>query len=104
MADSISPADLKRLLDGGANIKVLDVRLARDRADVDKPIPTVDWRDPEKVAEWCDEFRHVDEVIVFCVKGHHVSQSTRDALRTRGIQSRIIDGGIEALLDYSKKL
>lgn len=104
MADSISPADLQHLLDEGANIKVLDVRLRQDRVDVDSPILTADWRDPEKVAEWCDEFGDADEVIVFCVHGHHVSQSTRDALRARGVQCRIIDGGIEAWRDYRKKL
>ena len=84
MADSISPADLEHLLDEGANIKVLDVRLRQDRVDVDSPILTADWRS-EKVAKWCDEFEDADEMIVFCVHGHHVSQSTRDALRACGV-------------------
>ncbi|MFB3088700.1 MAG: rhodanese-like domain-containing protein [Acidiferrobacterales bacterium] len=102
MKDSILPADLDRLLDGGANVRVFDVRREIDRMDVEYPIPSAEWRDPEQVAEWSRDIGDIDEVIVYCVHGHHVSQSTRDALCERGIKARIVEGGIEAWCDFGK--
>ena len=104
MNDSISPADLDRLLDGGANMRVFDVRLEKDRTDVEYPIPGAEWRDPDRVADWSRDIQAGDDVVVFCVHGHQVSQSTRDALRERGIiGARIVAGGIAAWCDYAKR-
>ncbi len=103
MNDSILPADLDRLLEDGANVRVFDVRLEKDRVDVDYPIPTAEWRNPEQVTEWSRDIGDVDEVIVYCVRGHHVSQSARDALRERGMKARFVEGGIESWCNYAKK-
>lgn len=103
MKDAISPADLDRLLELGANIRVFDVRLEKDRTNVEYPIPGAEWRNPEGVAEWSRDIQPGDDVVVFCVHGHHVSQSTRDALRERGIGARIVEGGIAAWCDYAKR-
>jgi len=102
MTDSISPADLDRLLDGGANVRVLDVRREADRVEVEHPVPSAEWRNPDQVAEWGREITDADEVIVYCVHGHHVSQSTRQALRDQGLAARILAGGIEAWCQYVK--
>ena len=102
MTNSILPADLDQLLVTGANVGVFDVRREEDRVDVTYPIRGAEWRNPEKVTEWCRNIGNVDEVIVFCVHGHHVSQSTRDTLRQQGIRARIIEGGIEAWCDYAR--
>jgi len=103
MKDSILPANLDRLLASGANVQVFDVRREEDRVDVAYPIQTAQWRNPEHVIEWSQVIGNVDEVIVYCVHGHHVSQLTRDALREQGIKARIIEGGIEAWCDYAKE-
>lgn len=103
MKDSILPADLDRLLEGAAHVRVFDVRREIDRVDVEHPIPSAEWRDPEQIAEWSQTIGGTDEVIVYCVHGHHVSQSTRDALRERGVKARILEGGIEAWCDYCKQ-
>jgi rhodanese-related sulfurtransferase len=100
MNESISPADLHRLLESGAKVRVFDVRREKDRVDVDHPIPNAEWRDPEHVAEWGRDVDKVDQVIVYCVHGHQVSQSTRNTLRDMGIAARIVEGGIEAWCDY----
>ncbi len=103
MNDSITPAELKALLEDGARIRVFDVRLEKDREPVTYPIPTVEWRDPGSVAQWAPLIGDTDEVIVHCVHGHHVSQSTRDALRERGIPARILEGGIGAWTEHAKE-
>ena len=102
MKDSILPADLDRLLLGGANVSIFDVRREEDRVDVEYPIQNAEWRNPNQVAEWCRDVGNVDEVIVYCVHGHHVSQSTRDVLREEGVNARIIEGGIEAWCGYAR--
>jgi Fe-Mn family superoxide dismutase len=102
MNDAVSPAELQQLLDQGAKMRVYDVRKIKDRIDVEYPIPTAQWRDPEKVSQWHRDVGDVDEVIVFCVHGHHVSQSTRGELRAHGIRARILEGGITAWVDYAR--
>lgn len=104
MKDSISAPQLKQLIEGGANIRVFDVRLEEDRVDVEHPVPTAEWRNPEQVSEWCKKIDQVDEVIVYCVHGHHVSQSTRNALRDQNIKARIVEGGIEGWCEYIRGL
>jgi Fe-Mn family superoxide dismutase len=58
-------------------------------------VPGAVWRDPERVDEWAGEFAGSD-VVVYCVHGHEVSQSTAARLREAGISARFLAGGIEA--------
>ena len=102
MKDSISPAELDRLLVSGAVVSVFDVRREKDRVDVGYPIQGAEWRNPDQIVDWCREIGNADEVIVYCVHGHHVSQSTRDTLREQGVNARIIKGGIEAWCSYAR--
>ena len=102
MKDAVTPEELERLLQAGSGIQVLDVRKTQDRVEVTHPVPTAEWRDPEQVAEWCTTIDPVNEIIVFCVHGHHVSQSTRDALRARGFRARIVEGGIDGWCRYKQ--
>lgn len=53
------------------------------------------WRDPERVEDWARELS-AKEVVVYCVHGHEVSQSTAARLRDAGIAARYLTGGIEA--------
>lgn len=96
MKDAVSPTELKALLDAGADIKVLDVRRREDRVDAAHPIPGAEWRDPERIDEWSRELDANDDVIVYCVKGHSVCRGARDFLLERGLQARIVEGGIRA--------
>jgi rhodanese-related sulfurtransferase len=100
--DTVSPAELGKLLNTNADIKVLDVRRRAHRVDVEHPIPGAEWRDPEQIAEWSMDLGNCAEVIVFCVHGHNVSQDARDFLRKQGLKARILDGGIEAWQAFSK--
>jgi thiosulfate sulfurtransferase len=102
MKDTVSPAELKKLLDKKADIKVLDVRRRDARVEVEHPIPGAEWRDPEQIAEWCKDLGSQGDVVVFCVHGHQVSQNARDLLREQGLNAKILDGGIEAWQTFSK--
>jgi Fe-Mn family superoxide dismutase len=52
------------------------------------------WRDPERVDEWAKEYAGKD-VVVYCVYGHEVGQSTAARLRDAGVSARFLVGGIE---------
>ena len=52
------------------------------------------WRDPERVDEWARELADA-EVVVYCVYGHEVGQSTAARLRDAGVRARYLVGGIE---------
>ncbi|QKH38884.1 superoxide dismutase [Achromobacter pestifer] len=75
---------------------ILDVRrrpafdLAREQ------IPGSAWRDPAMALTWQHELENARTVMVYCVKGHEVSQSVALALRARGIAARFLIGGIDA--------
>ena len=103
MKDAVSPAELERLLDGDADIKVLDVRRREDRVEVEHPIPGAEWKDPERIAEWSRDLEPDSEVIVYCVKGLNVCQNARDFLRERGLRACIVEGGIRAWESFIKR-
>ena len=102
MNDTITPAELARLLGADNHVKVLDVRRRDDRVEVEHPIPGAEWRDPERIAEWAGELQRDAEVIVYCVHGLSVGKGARDYLRGQGMQARSLEGGIEAWQAFSK--
>ncbi|HEY0783560.1 MAG TPA: molybdopterin-synthase adenylyltransferase MoeB [Thermoanaerobaculia bacterium] len=89
----IQPADLKRLLDSGRKVNLLDVRTPMEneicRIDGATLIPIQDL--PRRVGELSRE----GTTIVYC---HHGPRSTRatSLLRQMGFQARNLDGGIDA--------
>jgi rhodanese-related sulfurtransferase len=52
-------------------------------------------RDPDGVAEWAKTFPRAGHVIVYCVRGHEVSQNVAKALQQQGIDARYLEGGLE---------
>ena len=102
MSDTLSPSELRKLLDSGTDITVLDVRRSEDRVDVAFPIPGARWKDPEQIAEWSKELIHSGRIVVYCVHGHQVSKEARGFLREQGLRTHILEGGIEAWQAFSK--
>ncbi len=94
MIDPITPTALKDLLDNRVPMKVLDVRLEKDRTPIDHPIPGAEWRNPEAVNRWIAELSSSETVVVYCVHGHRVSQGVCAALRAAGIEARYLEEGI----------
>src|SRR4029077_298028 len=52
------------------------------------------WRDPERVDDWAADLAG-KKVVVYCVFGHEVGQSTAARLRDAGVAARFLSGGIE---------
>ena len=77
-----------------ANSKRIDVRRKGAYEAAPEVIDGAVWRDPEKVDEWAGELAGT-EVVVYCVYGHEVGQSTAARLRDAGVSARYLTGGIE---------
>ena len=73
---------------------VIDVRRAGAYQSATDCLPGATWRDPEKVAQWSGALPPGKPVLVYCVYGHEVSQSTAASLRAKGIDARFLVGGI----------
>jgi rhodanese-related sulfurtransferase len=52
-------------------------------------------RDPDSVDTWAPALPSASTVVVYCVHGHHVSQSVAAALRELGIDAYYLEGGLE---------
>ena len=75
---------------------VFDVRRQKAFEADRELLPTALWRDHRTAADWADEISARTPVVVYCVHGEQVSQSTVAALRSRGIRAQALRGGIEA--------
>jgi Fe-Mn family superoxide dismutase len=74
---------------------VLDVRRRRVYEKASAVLPGAQWRDPDRVADWCDAVPKDRPVIVYCIYGHEVGRSTALALQARGVKARFLEGGID---------
>ena len=86
-----------------AKNKRIDVRRKGAYDAAPEVIEGAVWRDPEKVDEWAAEFAGTD-VVVYCVYGHEVGQSTAARLRDAGVSARYLTGGIEDWKKFGKPL
>jgi Fe-Mn family superoxide dismutase len=78
-----------------ANLRRIDVRRKGAYDASPDRIDGAVWRDPESVDDWAQELVGA-EVLVYCVYGHEVGQSTAARLRDAGVAARYLVGGIEA--------
>ena len=60
------------VLDGGP--VVLDVRRKRAYEKASTVLPGAEWRDPDRVADWCDTMPKDRPVVVYCIYGHEVGR------------------------------
>jgi len=94
MERSISPGKLKKLLDS-TMVALLDVRRKSDLDVAREKILGATWCDPDILEEWANKIPKNREVVLYCVRGGSVSNAVVDALQSRGVQARFIEGGIE---------
>jgi Fe-Mn family superoxide dismutase len=87
---AVSADDMK----SSAPMKRVDVRRKGAFEAAPDMIDGAVWRDPERVDEWAGELAGT-EVVVYCVYGHEVGQSTAARLRDAGVSARYLLGGIE---------
>ena len=77
-----------------AVLKRIDVRRKGAFDAAPDVIAGAQWRDPETVDQWAQEYAGA-EVVVYCVYGHEVGQSTAARLRDAGVVAHFLSGGIE---------
>ncbi len=102
MGDSpyfISSVDLARLLSSGPAPRIIDVHKAPAFEAAQERIATAIWRSPEDVAIWWRDLPADEEIIVYCVHGHEVSQGVTEYLRRQGLSARYLQGGIEGFVE-----
>lgn len=75
-------------------LKRIDVRRKGAYEAAPELIEGAIWRDPEQVDQWAGEVAGA-EVVVYCVYGHEVGQSTAARLRDAGVAARYLTGGID---------
>ena len=86
-------APSEEVLANRENVTLLDVRRAGAYEASNSVISGATWRDPEKVAEWSPSLPE-KPVVVYCVYGHEVGQSTAAILRSKRIDARFLVGGL----------
>lgn len=91
---SLTSSDLMQERAAGRFPIVIDVRRPERYAGDSRIIQGAIRRRPDTVADWGRDLRGQD-VVVYCVFGHEVSQEAAAALRGLGIAARYLEGGIE---------
>ncbi|MCR4331117.1 MAG: rhodanese-like domain-containing protein [Sulfuricaulis sp.] len=96
MNRSISPSELKLLLENRKTLLLLDVRRRADYDTEGQKIPGAAWLDPERLTQWSTALPLDREIVIYCVRGGSVSNSVVDQLKAKGVKARFIEGGFEA--------
>jgi Fe-Mn family superoxide dismutase len=76
-------------------VELIDVRRAGAYQAANEIIAGARWLDPEQVETWASALKADKPVVVYCVYGHEVGQSTAAILRANGIDAHFLAGGIQ---------
>jgi len=93
-AVAISPANLRREIAGANPPIVIDVRRRPAFLEADAMLSGALRREPEEAPAWAKSLPAAGAVVVYCVRGHEVSQGAAAALQERGIAARYLEGGL----------
>jgi rhodanese-related sulfurtransferase len=94
-AATISASGLRSELAGRNAPIVIDVRREPAFLQSEAMISGALRRDPEQVRAWAKALPSANAVVVYCVRGHEVSQGAAAALSEAGIGARYLEGGLE---------
>jgi len=94
-ASSISVSELRSELAGQNAPIVIDVRRGPAFLESGATISGALRRDPEQARAWAKSLPSANAVVVYCVRGHEVSQGAAAALNEAGIAARYLEGGFE---------
>ncbi len=91
--DRISPCELAEWQVARRKFTLLDVRRKAVRATDGADLPGARWLDPEQVLAWKDEIPRDRPAVLYCAKGHEISQGIAATLRALGLDARhLVDG------------
>ena len=91
MDASITAVELRKSLGSSAPPLVIDVRRNERFRDSTYLIHGALRRDPAALAEWKQSLPRAENMVVYCVHGHEVSQNA-----ARALGAKYLEGGIEA--------
>jgi rhodanese-related sulfurtransferase len=95
MADAIRSTELRSERESASPPLLIDVRREPAfRAATEMVVGAVR-RDPAAVTTWGAELPRGRAIVVYCARGHDVSQGAARALRQQGLDARFVEGGIE---------
>jgi rhodanese-related sulfurtransferase len=98
-SDSISVSELQSRLAAKDSPVVIDVRRQAAFLADEKLLGGALRRDPEHLDAWSKSLPSGGEFVVYCVRGHEVSQDAARGLASRGITARYLEGGLGAWID-----
>jgi len=93
---SVSPEVLRALSGTFRAPLIVDVRKPAAFASDPRMIVGAVRRAHDAVESWSPELPAAQPVVAYCVHGHEVSQGVVGNLRARGIDARLLEGGISA--------
>jgi rhodanese-related sulfurtransferase len=93
---AISPLVLKQRLAAHPPPALVDARRTPAFEEDPEIIPGAVRRLPEAVETWASALEPWRPVVVYCVRGHEVSQEAAGALRARGFDAGFLAGGLES--------
>jgi Fe-Mn family superoxide dismutase len=96
MISCISAGELKKVCHDLTAVVILDVRKRGARAKEPAMIVNARYREPAAVGEWKHDFSRDQNLVVYCVHGHEVSQGVCQNLHDDGYQVQFLEGGIES--------
>jgi len=89
----ISICELAEWQATGRTFTLLDVRRASARLADGADIPGAQWLDPEAVFGWKEQIPRDRPVLLYCARGHEISQGIAATLEAMGLDARyLIDG------------
>jgi rhodanese-related sulfurtransferase len=92
---SVSPSQLSAEISSGKSPLIIDVRRQPAFLASREMIGGALRRDPERVSHWAASLPAASSVVVYCVRGHEVSQNAATALAAAGLSARYLEGGLE---------
>jgi rhodanese-related sulfurtransferase len=101
---SISPSNLRTEFAGKVFPILIDVRRRSAFLESDAMVCGALRREPEDVRGWAKSLPKASAVVVYCVHGREVSQTTAAALNDAGISTRYLEGGLEGWKEANGQL
>ena len=96
--DHITAAELALWRAQGHEFALLDVRRANVRAQHGADIAGARWFDPAAWLDWKDSIGSARPVVLYCAKGHEISQGLTTTLRVLGVDARYLVCGMQGWL------
>jgi rhodanese-related sulfurtransferase len=91
---NVSPVELQRELDSTASPVLVDVRAQANFLEADSFIAGALRRRPDEEDEWTESLPKDRPIVVYCVKGGDVGESSARCLASDGRAARFLAGGV----------